>query len=53
MKKPIRGSKKDGPFCFALDVFFSLVILAAGFYVWYDYLAMVYRAGAPTTLTIS
>jgi TRAP transporter 4TM/12TM fusion protein len=50
MKKPIRGQEKDGPVWFAVDVFFSLIILAAGFYVWYDYLAMVYRAGAPTPL---
>ena len=50
MKKPIRGQEKDGPVWFAIDVFFSLIILAAGFYVWYDYLAMVYRAGAPTPL---
>jgi len=50
MKKPIRGKEKDGPLWFATDVFFSLIILATGFYVWNDYLALVYRAGAPTSL---
>jgi TRAP transporter 4TM/12TM fusion protein len=50
MKKPIRGKEKDGPLWFATDVFFSLIILGTGFYVWNDYLALVYRAGAPTSL---
>ena len=50
MKKPIRGSEKDGPVWLAIDVFFSLLILAAAFYIWNDYMDLVYRAGVPTVL---
>jgi TRAP transporter 4TM/12TM fusion protein len=50
MKKPVRGQGKDGPVCLAIDVFFALIMLASAFYIWNDYLALVYRAGAPTAL---
>lgn len=50
MKKPIRGQEKDGPVWLTIDVLLSLIILAAAFYVWYDYFNLVYRAGAPTVL---
>ena len=50
MKKPIRSQEKDGPVWLAIDVLFSLIILAVAFYVWEDYFNLVYRAGAPTVL---
>jgi TRAP-type uncharacterized transport system fused permease subunit len=50
MKKPIRSQEKDGPVWLFIDLFFSFIILAAAFYVWYDYFNLVYRAGAPTVL---
>jgi len=50
MKRPIRGQEKDGPLWLGIDLFFSLIILAAAFYIWDDYLSLVYRAGAPTAL---
>lgn len=50
MKKPIRGQEKDGFVWLSIDIFFSLIILAAAFYVWYDYFNLVYRAGVPTVL---
>jgi len=50
MKKPIRGSEKDGPFWLAIDVLFSLLILGSAFYIWDDYMNLVYRAGVPTIL---
>ncbi|MEW6666004.1 MAG: TRAP transporter permease [Thermodesulfobacteriota bacterium] len=50
MNRPLLGKDRDGPWCLAVDGLFSLVLLVIAFYVWYDYLNLVYRAGMPTTL---
>ena len=50
MSRPLLGKEKDKPWCLAVDMFFSLILLAIAFYVWVDYLNLVYRAGMPTTL---
>jgi TRAP transporter 4TM/12TM fusion protein len=51
LSRPLLGKKKkDQPWCLAVDTFFSLVVLAIAFYIWVDYLNLVYRAGMPTSL---
>ncbi|MBN1106400.1 MAG: TRAP transporter fused permease subunit, partial [Deltaproteobacteria bacterium] len=50
MHFPLLGKKKDNLWALAVDVVFSLVLLAIAFYVWYDYMNLVYRVGTPTTL---
>jgi TRAP transporter 4TM/12TM fusion protein len=50
MSRPLLGKEKDRPWCLGVDVFFSLIVLAIAFYVWIDYLPLVYRAGMPTVL---
>ena len=50
MRRPLLGKGKDRPWCLAVDGLFSLILLAIAFYVWVDYLNLVYRAGMPTTL---
>jgi TRAP transporter 4TM/12TM fusion protein len=51
MSRPLLGKgREDRPWCLAVDGLFSLILLAIAFYVWVDYLNLVYRAGMPTTL---
>jgi len=50
LSRPLLGKKKDQPWCLAVDTFLSLVVLAIAFYIWVDYLNLVYRAGMPTSL---
>ncbi len=50
MSRPLLGKEKDRPWCLAVDASFSLILLAIAFYVWVDYLNLVYRAGMPTPL---
>jgi TRAP transporter 4TM/12TM fusion protein len=50
MSRPLLGKEKDQPWCLAVDIFFSLILLAIAFYIWIDYLNLVYRAGMPTPL---
>ncbi|PKN61530.1 MAG: C4-dicarboxylate ABC transporter permease [Deltaproteobacteria bacterium HGW-Deltaproteobacteria-15] len=51
MVRPLLGkNKKDKPWCLAVDLIFSLMLLAIAAYVWVDYLNLVYRAGMPTPL---
>jgi TRAP transporter 4TM/12TM fusion protein len=51
MARPLLGKKrKDRPWSLAVDVILSLLLLGIAFYVWVDYLNLVYRAGMPTTL---
>jgi TRAP transporter 4TM/12TM fusion protein len=51
MARPLLGKvKQDKPWCLAVDVILSLMLLAIAFYVWVDYMNLVYRAGMPTTL---
>ncbi|RJR32210.1 MAG: TRAP transporter permease [Desulfobacteraceae bacterium] len=49
--RPLLGkNREDKLWCLAVDVLFSLLLLAIAFYVWVDYLNLVYRAGMPTDL---
>jgi TRAP transporter 4TM/12TM fusion protein len=51
MTRPLLGKEKeDEPWCLAVDIVFCLLLLAIAFYVWVDYLNLVYRAGMPTDL---
>jgi TRAP transporter 4TM/12TM fusion protein len=50
MLRPLLGKEKDKLWGLAVDILFSLILLATAFYVWFDYLNLVYRAGMPTTL---
>ena len=51
MKRPLLGKdKEDRLWCLAVDIVFCLILFAIAFYVWVDYLALVYRAGMPNTL---
>jgi TRAP transporter 4TM/12TM fusion protein len=51
MIRPLLGKEKeDEPWCLAVDIVFCLLLLAIAFYVWVDYLNLVYRAGMPTEL---
>ncbi len=51
MTRPLLGKEKeDEPWCLAVDIVFCLLLLAIAFYVWVDYLSLVYRAGMPTDL---
>jgi TRAP transporter 4TM/12TM fusion protein len=51
MIRPLLGKEKeDEPWCLAVDIVFCLLLLAIAFYVWVDYLNLVYRAGMPTDL---
>ena len=50
MHHPLLGKEKDNLWGLALDLVFSLILLAIALYVWVDYLNLVYRAGIPTTL---
>jgi TRAP transporter 4TM/12TM fusion protein len=50
MSRPLLGKEKDKLWGLAVDILFSLILLATAFYIWYDYLNLVYRAGMPTTL---
>jgi TRAP transporter 4TM/12TM fusion protein len=50
LSRPLLGKGKDKPWCLAVDTFLSLVVLGIAFYIWVDYLNLVYRAGMPTSL---
>jgi TRAP transporter 4TM/12TM fusion protein len=50
MRRPLLGKDRDHPWCLAVDGVFSLIVLAIAFYVWADYINLVYRAGMPNTL---
>jgi TRAP transporter 4TM/12TM fusion protein len=50
MHFPLLGEAKDNLWALALDVVLSLVLLLIAFYVWFDYMNLVYRVGTPTTL---
>jgi TRAP transporter 4TM/12TM fusion protein len=50
LSRPLLGKGKDRPWCLAVDILFSLILLAIAFYVWVDYINLVYRAGMPTPL---
>jgi TRAP transporter 4TM/12TM fusion protein len=50
MHVPLLGKQRDPLWALAVDLLFSLVLLAIAFYVWYDYMELIYRAGMPTAL---
>ena len=50
LRYPLLGKDRNRPWCLAVDGLFALIALAIAFYVWADYINLVYRAGMPNTL---
>lgn len=50
--RPIAGRKSDSLVFLALDIIFSLMILAVAGYIWQQFMELIYRAGAPNFLDI-
>lgn len=50
VNRPLLGKDKDSLWTLTVDALFSLILLAIAFYVCFDYMNLIYRAGMPNTL---